>query len=238
MRLAIRFRLGLDAFTAPRPCPHVNKDFQPCTSVCDSEGWHLFCCPSGGTYIYGHETVASVYHHLLNEVPGAKVRWRPVVPEWPQPGGMSGIPDLGVDGLPGRLTFADIVLSFACTHKGAADKPGLATQHACSAKYSKYPVYDSVTRRRKVPFDLSPLGFERHGRWSVSARKFTGKAAHARAAALGIDFSSEVQRWYAIVACTIQKTNAKVLRGDPSPITVSAPDRWLRALGRFDLPVV
>jgi len=151
---------------------------------------------------------------------------------------MSGIPDLGVDGLPGRLTFADIVLSFACTHKGAADKPGLATQHACSAKYSKYPVYDSVTRRRKVPFDLSPLGFERHGRWSVSARKFTGRAAHARAAALGIDFSSEVQRWYAIVACTIQKTNAKVLRGDPSPITVSAPDRWLRALGRFDLPVV
>ena len=67
---------------------------------------------------------------------------------------------------------------------------------------------------------------------------FTGRAAHARAAALGIDFSSEVQRWYAIVACTIQKTNAKVLRGDPSPITVSAPDRWLRALGRFDLPVV
>ena len=66
---------------------------------------------------------------------------------------------------------------------------------------------------------------------------FGKKLAYARAAALGLDPSAEICRWYGIISCCLQRANAKVLRGEPVPARHSAPPPRLFSLGR-DLPLV
>ena len=41
--------------------------------------------------------------------------------------------------------------------------------------------------------------------------------AHSRAAALGLEPSAEIQRWYAAISCCLQRSNAKISRGGPVP---------------------
>ena len=67
------------------------------------------------------------------------------------------------------------------------------------------------------PFDFSALSFERHGFWAKETVGFIKKLAHSRAAALGLEPSAEIQRWYAVISCCIQRSNAKILRGEPVP---------------------
>ena len=93
-------------------------------------------------------------------------------------------------------------------------------------KNAKHPVY-STAGHRQVPFDFAPLSFERHGRWAKQTIGVTKKLAFARAAALELEPAEEIRRWYAVIACTIQKTNAKILRGEPVPAaSTSPPNRW------------
>ena len=66
------------------------------------------------------------------------------------------------------------------------------------------------------------LSFERHGRWAKEAVSFTRKLASRRAIAAGLEPSEEVRRWYAVISCAIQRTNAKILRGEPVPAVRSA----------------
>ena len=35
--------------------------------------------------------------------------------------------------------------------------------------------------------------------------------------ALGFEPSEEIRRWYAAISCCIQRSNAKILRGEPVP---------------------
>ena len=67
------------------------------------------------------------------------------------------------------------------------------------------------------------FSFERHGYWAKETISFTKKLAFARATALGLDPSAEICRWYGIIACCLQRANAKVLRGEPVPGRHSAP---------------
>ena len=39
--------------------------------------------------------------------------------------------------------------------------------------------------------------------------------------------ADEIRRWYAVISCAIQRTNAKILRGEPVPAVV-APPAWRR----------
>ena len=83
----------------------------------------------------------------------------------------------------------------------------------------------------------TPLSFERHGRWARQTISITKKLAFARAVALGLEPSEETKRWYAVIACTIQKTNARILRGEPVPAAApSPPNRWFS--GSRDLGLV
>ena len=72
------------------------------------------------------------------------------------------------------------------------------------------------------------LSFERHGRWAKETVSFTKKLASRRAIAAGLEPSDEIRRWYAVIACAIQRANAKILRGEPVPALASAPPVWRR----------
>ena len=100
-------------------------------------------------------------------------------------------------------------------------------------KNRKHPVFDAVTHRRRVPFDFAPLSFERHGWWAKETTQVTKTLAFHRAAALGLEPSDEIRRWYAIIACTIQRTNAKILRGEAVPAARSAPSSFWAAGSRY-----
>ena len=56
---------------------------------------------------------------------------------------------------------------------------------------------------------------------------FTKNVASRRALGAGLDPSEEIRRWYAVIACAIQRSNAKILRGEPVPAAV-APPAWRR----------
>ena len=53
-----------------------------------------------------------------------------------------------------------------------------------------------------------------------------------RVAALRLEPSDEIRRWYAIIACTIQRTNAKILRGEAVPAARSAPSSFWAAMAK------
>ena len=102
--------------------------------------------------------------------------------------------------------------------------------------FAKHPIFDAENRRRLHPFDFCAPSFERHGYWAKETVGFTKKLAFARAAALGLDPSAEICRWYGIISCCLQRANAKVLRGEPVPARHSAPPPRFFSLGR-DLPL-
>ena len=57
-RLIMRFRLGLETNDL-QFCPHISADGVQCEKECDSLGYHLQQCPSGGGYFVGHDTVCA-----------------------------------------------------------------------------------------------------------------------------------------------------------------------------------
>ena len=61
---------------------------------------------------------------------------------------------------------------------------------------------------------------------------FTKKLASRRALAAGLEPAEEIRRWYAVISCAIQRTNAKILRGEPVPASV-APSGLRRVGGRL-----
>ena len=89
--------------------------------------------------------------------------------------------------------------------------------------------------------DLTASGkkksFERHGFWSREAVVLTQRLAARKASMLGLEPSSEIQHWYAVIACAIQRTNAKILRGEPVPACAYPLPRAGFATGRRDLPL-
>ena len=53
------------------------------------------------------------------------------------------------------------------------------------------------------------------GFWLREVVAFTKRLAACEATMLGLEPSSEIQHWYAVIACVIQRTNAKIHRGEP-----------------------
>ena len=78
-------------------------------------------------------------------------------------------------------------------------------------------MFDLQTHRRMRDFEFCALSFERHGFWAKETVGFVKKLATSRAVALGLEPSEEIRRWYAAISCCIQRSNAKVLRGEPVP---------------------
>ena len=236
-RLALRFRLGLDTFTAG-VCPHVNSYGQVCGAVCDSQGWHLLACPSGGGYFVGHDSIVAAYGALIagpDGIPGAKAAWKPEVNAWndhPEP-------DACFSNLPGsRDVYVDGVLSLAnpATYVGCENRAGHLAELKKRAKHRDRPVFDA-RHRRMHPFNFVALSFERHGFWARETVSFTKRLAMCRATMLGLEPSDEIQRWYAVIACTLQRSNAKILKGEAIPACPSlSRQRWGFA-ANHDLPL-
>ena len=82
------------------------------------------------------------------------------------------------------------------------------------------------------PFAFCALSFERHGFWAKETVGFVKKLASSRALSLGLEPSEEIRRWYAVISCSIQRANAKVLRGEPVPGRPTPPPSRFSALGR------
>ena len=107
-------------------------------------------------------------------------------------------------------------------------------------KHRMRSVFDQ-NHRRRTPFNFVALSFERHGFWCRETVSFTKRLAACKATALGLEPSAEIQQWYAVIACALQRTNAKILRGEPVPACTFPRGRVGFALGdRFlgrDLPL-
>ena len=69
MRSDIRLRLGMDTFCAD-VCPHINADGVACGAICDRQGRHLLCCPSGGGYFVCHDNVCAIFRLLAADIEG------------------------------------------------------------------------------------------------------------------------------------------------------------------------
>ena len=241
MRSVIRFRLGKETFCADI-CPHINADGVPCGKQCDREGRHLLSCPSGGGFFVGHDSVCATYCALAagaDGIPGAQAALKPRVDAWPR-STRGAEADAGFFRLPGsRDTYVDAVCSYAnpVTYRGCDSTAGTVAEWKARKKNAEHPVFDAQNHRRLHPFDFCALSFERHGYWAKETVGFTKKLAFARAAALGLDPAAEICRWYGIISCSLQRANAKILRGEPVPARHSAPPPRLFSLGR-DLPLV
>ena len=87
------------------------------------------------------------------------------------------------------------------------------------------------------PFNFVALSFERHGFWARETVSLTKRLAMCRATMLGLEPSDEIQRWYAVIACTLQRSNAKILKGEAIPACPSlSRQRWGFA-ANHDLPL-
>ena len=227
MCLAIQLRLGSDTFCADI-CPHINSDGVECGRPCDREGRHLLTCPSGGGYFVGHDSVCATYCQLAagaDGIPGVQADWKPRVDVWPR-STRGAEADVGFFRIPGsRDTYVDAVCSYAnpVTYRGCESTAGKVAEKKAREKNADHPIFDAQNRRRLHPFNFCALSFERHGYWAKETIGFTKKLAFARATALGLDPSAEICRWYGIIACCLQRANAKVLRGEPVPGRHSAP---------------
>ena len=165
-------------------------------------------------------------------IPGAVFEWKPHVPAWPRRT-RDAEADVGFYRLPGmRDTYVDAVISYAdpATYAGCESTPGHVAELKKRDKHRDHPVFDAHLRRR-VPFDFVALSFERHGRWANETVSFTKKLASRRALAAGLEPAEEIRRWYAVISCAIQRTNAKILRGEPVPAAI-APSGLRRVGGR------
>ena len=80
-----------------------------------------------------------------------------------------------------------------------------------------HPVFDRDIGRRLQPFDFRPLAFERHGYVAKETVSLIQKLASKKAAALELEPSEEIRRWYTALSCCVQRANAKILRGEAVP---------------------
>ena len=179
-----------------------------------------------------HDSVLADLCHLVqgpDGIPGAEVDWKPHVREWPRRVRDAAEADVGFYRLPGmRDTYVDGVISYSdpATYPGCERTPGHVAEMNKREKHREHPVFDARLRRQ-VPFDFVALSFERHGRWAQETVSFVKKLATRRALAAGLEPAEEIRRWYAVISCAIQRTNAKILRGEPVPAVV-APPAWRR----------
>ena len=214
----------------------MNRYGVQCNAQCDRRGTHLFKCPTGGGWIMAHDSTVVEFCHLVkgpDGVPGADAAWKPHVAEWPRTT-RDAEADAGFSRLPGmRDTYVDGVISYAdpATYPGCESTPGHVAELKKREKHRDHPVFDAHLRRR-VPFDFVALSFERHGRWANETVSFTKKLATRRALAAGLEPAEEIRRWYAVMSCAIQRTNAKILRGEPVPAVI-APSFSRRLGGGF-----
>ena len=118
------------------------------------------------------------------------------------------------------------------THPSCAQTAGFVAELKARAKNADHPVFDAQTRRRMYTFDFCALSFERHGFWAKETVGFVKKLATSRAVALGLEPSEEIRRWYAVISCCVQRSNAKVLRGEPVPGKPTSPPSRFIATGR------
>ena len=82
------------------------------------------------------------------------------------------------------------------------------------------------------PFDFRVLAFERHGFIAKETVSFVEKFARMKANFFELDPSEETRKWYTVRSCCIQRANARVLSGDPTPGRRNPPPRSLLANGR------
>ena len=68
-RLCTRFRIGSQT-NSLEVCPHVSAEGVQCSATCDSLGYHLQQCPSGGGYFVGHDTVCAEIADLAGGTDG------------------------------------------------------------------------------------------------------------------------------------------------------------------------
>ena len=236
MRSDVRLRLGKATFTG-QFCPHITAEGRECGAECDPEGWHLLACSPGGGYFVGHDGVCATVSELASGadgIPGVVADWKPHVDVWPR-ATRGAEADVGFYRIPGhRDTYVDAVCSLANpdTYPGCEQTPGKVAEKKARDKNRDHPVFNQITHRRMHPFDFCALSFERHGFWAKETVGFIKKLAHSRAAALGLEPSTEIQRWYAAISCCLQRSNAKILRGEPVPGRPTPPPSRFTATGR------
>ena len=178
-----------------------------------------------------HDSTLVEFCHLIkgpDGIPGAEVEWKPHVAAWPRQT-RDAEADVGFYRLPGmRDTYVDGVISYAdpATYPGCESTAGHVAELKKREKHRTHPVFDARLRRQ-VPFDFVALSFERHGRWAKETVSFTKKLASRRAIAAGLEPAEEIRRWYAVISCAIQRSNARILRGDAVPAAVGPP-AWRR----------
>ena len=237
-RINTRFRLGSET-NSLEVCPHISAEGVECDAVCDRWGYHLQQCPSGGGYFVGHDTVCAEVADLAGgdeRIPGVVVDWKAQVDAWPRTTrGYEA--DVGLYHIPGeRDIYLDAVLSLANprTYPGCENKAGKVAELWARRKNAEHPVFDRQTGRRLQPFDFCALAFERHGFIAKETKSFIQKLARIKAAHYELDPSEEIRKWYTVISCCIQRANAKILCGDPTPSRRRAPPRSLLA-GPHDL---
>ena len=79
------------------------------------------------------------------------------------------------------------------------------------------PVFDRASGRRLQPFDFRALAFEKHGFFAKETKSFIQKLARLKAEHYELDPSEETRKWYTVISCCIQRANARILSGDPTP---------------------
>ena len=127
---------------------------------------------------------------------------------------------IGLHHIPGeRDLYLDGVLSLANpqSYAGCENKAGKVAELWARRKNAEHPVFDRTTGRRLQPFNFRALAFERHGYIAKETQKLIQTLARIKAAHFELDHSEEIRKWYTVISCCIQRANAKILSGDPTP---------------------
>ena len=160
------------------------------------------------------------------------VDWKAKVDAWPR--ATRGYEaDVGLYNIPGeRDLYLDGVISLANprSYPGCENKAGKVAELWARRKNAEHPVFDRNTGRRLQPFDFRALAFERHGFFANETKSLIQKLARIKAAHYELDPSAEIRKWYTVISCCIQRANAKVLSGEPTP-SRRGPPRSLLARG-------
>ena len=171
-------------------------------------------------------------------IPGIVVDWKAKVDAWPR--ATRGYEaDVGLYNIPGqRDLYLDGVISLANpqTYRGCENKTGKVAELWARRKNVEHPVFDRITGQRLHPFDFRALAFERHGFIAKETVSFIKKFARMKANFFELDPSEETRKWYIVLSCCIQRANAKVLSGDPTPGRRNPPPQSLLAGGRDFAP--